>query len=53
MLIQLHRVGFAQQQEGLMEDITSQPESDAQKRQMEVGTSSEMPRRKGKNPMKW
>jgi hypothetical protein len=39
-----------QQQEGLVEDITSQPESDAEKRQMEVGTSSEPPRRKGKNP---
>jgi hypothetical protein len=36
-----------------VEDIISQPDSETKKRQMEVGTSSEAPRRKGKKPMVW
>jgi hypothetical protein len=42
-----------QQQEGLVEDITSQPDSDIERRQMEVGSSSQQTRRKGKQPMAW
>jgi hypothetical protein len=42
-----------QQQEGLVEDITRQPDQGAEHRQAEAGTSSTSVRRKGKHPMAW
>jgi hypothetical protein len=40
-----------QQQEGLVEDIINQPDSTTEERQMKAGTSTKMPRIKGKHPM--
>jgi hypothetical protein len=42
---------FVQQHEGLVEDMTEQPDSGVEHRQAEVGTSRVLVRRKGKNPM--
>jgi hypothetical protein len=47
---QPHRAGSAQQQEGLVEDITGQPESDAGKRQMEVGPQVSHQEERENNP---
>jgi hypothetical protein len=44
-------VGFTQHQEGLVEDITRQPNSGRDHRQAEVGTASASITSKGKQPM--